>query len=65
MIRCLENNTRRLEKADLEKELLPSTYLIELHNGSGRNSIELISRNNLADNRGYYFNDCIHALIEN
>ena len=64
IIRCLESKTRRLDKTELEVELLPSTYLIELHYGDGRNSLELISRNNLADTSGYYFNDCIHALIQ-
>ena len=63
IIRCLFENTRRLEKADLETEILPSTYLIEIRNGDGRNSLELISRNNLADTRGYYFNDCIYGFI--
>ena len=65
MIRCLMAKTRRIDKTELEIELLPSTYLIELHNGDGLNSIELISRHNLADNRGYYYNDCVHDLIQN
>lgn len=64
IIDCLLTNTQSLEKAQLEKELLPSTYLLEVRNGDGSNSLELISRNNLTDNRGYYYNECIHSLIQ-
>jgi hypothetical protein len=64
IIRCLFEDTSRIEKEALEIDLLPSTYLIELTNGDGRHSIELISRHNLADNRGYYNNTCIYSLIQ-
>jgi hypothetical protein len=64
IIDCLLGNTRRLDKGNLETEILPSTYLIEIRNGDGRNSLELISRNNLADTQGYYHNDCIYGLIQ-
>jgi hypothetical protein len=64
IIDCLLSNTQNLDKAELEKELLPSTYLLEVRNGDGSNSLELISRNNLADNRGYYQNNCIYGLIQ-
>jgi len=64
IIECLVTKTHRLEKGELEQEILPSTYLIEVRNGDGRNSLELISRNNLADTQGYYYNDCIFGLIK-
>lgn len=59
---CL--NTSSEIDEDEGKELLQSTYLIQVKDSSGERSFELYTASNLKGNKGkYYKNDCIYALV--
>lgn len=56
--------TKKIEADQAETELLPTTYLIEVHDRQGVRSFELYTRSNLKGNKGqYYVNNCLHTLI--
>lgn len=62
--KCLYTSRQVQEKETL-RELLPTTYLIEVSDNLGDRSFELYTAKNLTGNKGQYFvNDCIHGLIQ-
>ena len=60
---CLLKNTKKITEDQREIELLPSSFLIEVTNGQGTVSMELLSRNNLTDRLGVYENKCVWDLV--
>ena len=58
-------NTSSQIDEDEGKELLQSTYLIQVKDSAGERSFELYTASNLKGNKGkYYSNDCIYALVQ-
>lgn len=63
LINCLYNTTE-VEEADTLRELLQTTYLLEISDGQGDRSFELYTQQNLKGNKGkYYVNTCVYPLI--
>ena len=56
--------TQPIAEGDAAKELLPTTYLVEVTDRKGIRSFELYTATNLKGNGGYYENRCLHGLIE-
>lgn len=49
---------------DQGKQLLQSTYLIQVKDRNGERSFELYTESNMKGNKGkYYMNDCIYGLV--
>ncbi len=64
LVQCLYTS-REVEEAQTLRELLQTTYLIEVSDALGDRSFELYTAENLKGNKGkYYVNTCIHKIIE-
>lgn len=60
---CLYSSVEVPEEATL-RDLLQTTYLIEVSDSNGDRSFELYTQKNLKGNKGrYYVNDCIYKMI--
>ncbi|MFT4624833.1 MAG: hypothetical protein ACI8PZ_003496 [Myxococcota bacterium] len=56
--------TKGIAADQASDELLPTTYLVEVHDNQGVRSFELYTATNLKGNKGKYFvNNCLHDLI--
>jgi predicted ATPase len=64
LIACLYTTTEVTEE-ETKRELLQTTYLIEISDNLGDRSFELYTDENIKGNKGkYYVNTCIHELIK-
>ncbi|MEZ4321285.1 MAG: hypothetical protein R3F61_27665 [Myxococcota bacterium] len=63
MIKCL-NETREIQENQALRDLLQTTYLLEIDDARGDRSFELYTTQNLKGNKGkYYVNRCVYRLI--
>jgi len=63
VIKCL-NNTAEITESKALRDLLQTTYLVEIVDKTGDRSFELYTRQNLKGNKGkYYVNRCLYKLI--
>ncbi len=61
---CLYTTTQVTEEDSRSRNLLQTTYLIDIKDVHGIRSFELFTDQHLKGNKGnYYFNSCLHALI--
>lgn len=63
--KCLYN-TREINEAQALRDLLQTTYLLEISDSKGDRSFELYTMQNLKGNKGKYYNNrCVYAIIAN
>lgn len=63
LIECLYRSVEVTEEQTL-RDLLQTTYLIEVSDAHGDRSFELYTRQNLKGNKGkYYVNDCVYGIV--
>ncbi len=61
---CLAT-TKQIDAEPQDLELLPTTYLIEVHDREGVRSFELYTKTHLKGNKGKYFtNNCLFGHIQ-
>ena len=57
--------TKQVDEEPQVTDLLPTTYLVEVHDLNGVRSFELYTARNLKGNKGKYFiNGCLYDLIQ-
>lgn len=62
---CLYN-TREIAEEQALRDLLQTTYLLEISDSKGDRSFELYTMENLKGNKGkYYHNRCVYTIIAN
>ena len=63
--KCLYN-TREISESQALRDLLQTTYLLEISDSKGDRSFELYTMENLKGNKGKYYNNrCVYAIIAN
>jgi hypothetical protein len=61
---CLYTTTEVTEEDSRKRNLLQTTFLIDIKDVHGIRSFELFTDQHLKGNKGnYYFNKCLHTLI--
>ncbi len=64
MVKCLKTTTE-ISEGQTMRELLTTTYLLEISDNRGDRSFELYTRHNMKGNKGkYYVNKCAYDLIQ-
>lgn len=64
MVKCLKQ-TKEIDEGQAKRDLLQTTYLLEISDNRGDRSFELYTRHNMKGNKGkYYVNKCAYDIIQ-